>query len=571
MLARCALLDAGHTEVPEGDADLHVINTCCITSEAESKSRQSVRRSLRTAGEVHVAGCAVNLNPRQFEQIDVRVRAFVGTADDVAAAIGGWVGADQGLGCADTEHDVLVRRCTRRPAGPDRRTGQPSGPDGRTRGFVKVQDGCDCHCAYCIIPTVRGAARSRPVGAVLQEVRRRVAGGQPEMVMTGISVGDYRDPERGLELGELMVEVARVPGVERVRLSSVEVIHVKDSLLAAIACEAKICPHLHVPLQSGDDRVLAAMGRHYTVGEYLRQIDALRQAAPQVNVTTDVIVGFPTEDEAAFQRTLEAVDAAGITRVHVFPYSPRPGTAAAQLGDRVPAEEKKRRSHALRARSDVRSRHHRHAKLGGPERVLVDKVADSRCAGYSGDYTRCYLPAGAAGRGGLVEVTCVELEADGISCSVTGAPGAILIEEMTVTEQVHTDMTTAMKAGEKDRVGALRLVLSELQKAAKEGGADELGVLRRERKRRLEAATQFRDGGRPELADQEESEARLIEGYLPAELDDSELDAIVASAIAETGASSQREMGAVMKVVMAKSGARADGKRASARVREALS
>jgi uncharacterized protein len=142
---------------------------------------------------------------------------------------------------------------------------------------------------------------------------------------------------------------------------------------------------------------------------------------------------------------------------------------------------------------------------------------------------------------------------------------------VTVLEQVRTDMTTAMKAGEKDRVGALRLVLSELQKAAKEGGDDELAVLRRERKRRLDAATQFRDGGRPELADQEESEARLIEGYLPAELDDSELDAIVAAAVAETGASSPKDMGQVMKAVMAKAGGRADGKRASARVREALS
>ncbi|HEY3728432.1 MAG TPA: GatB/YqeY domain-containing protein [Solirubrobacteraceae bacterium] len=141
---------------------------------------------------------------------------------------------------------------------------------------------------------------------------------------------------------------------------------------------------------------------------------------------------------------------------------------------------------------------------------------------------------------------------------------------MTVTEQVRADMTTAMKAGEKDRVGALRLVLSELQKAAKEGGDDELAVLRRERKRRLEAASQFRDGGRPELADHEESEAQLIAAYLPSELDDSELDALVAAAIAETGAASPRDMGQVMKAVMARAEGRADGKRASARVREAL-
>ena len=141
---------------------------------------------------------------------------------------------------------------------------------------------------------------------------------------------------------------------------------------------------------------------------------------------------------------------------------------------------------------------------------------------------------------------------------------------MSVIDQVPGDMTSAMKAGEKDRVGALRLVLSELQKSQKEGNADDLAVLRRERKRRLEAAEQFRGGGRPELAEQEEAEAKIIEGYLPAELDDSELDAMVATAIAETGASGPKDMGQVMKAVMARAGGRADGKRASARVREAL-
>jgi len=406
MLARQALLASGHIEAPEDQADMHVINTCCITGEAEAKSRQSVRRSLKTAAQVYVSGCATNLNARQFAEIDERVRPFVGTAEDVAVSIAGDVGA-----CADLEHDVLARQ---RSAGSATRppVAQPS----RTRGFVKVQDGCDCHCAYCIIPTVRGAARSRPAGAVLDEARRRVAQGQPELVMTGISVGDYRDPERGLELGQLMVEVARVPGVERVRLSSVEVIHVKDSLLEALATEPKVCPHLHVPMQSGDDGVLEAMGRHYTADQYLAHIATLRDAAPGVNVTTDVIVGFPTEDEPAFQRTLAAIDAAGISRVHAFSYSPRPGTRAAQLGDRVNPAEKKRRSQVLRGHSEVRSRHHRAAKLGGRERVLVDKVADTQCSGYTADYTRCYLPPGAAPRGGLVDVRCLELQADGIRC-----------------------------------------------------------------------------------------------------------------------------------------------------------
>ena len=160
--------------------------------------------------------------------------ALVGTADDVAEEVAGAAGP----GCIDTARDAAA----------------VAGDRGdRTRGFVKVQDGCDCHCSYCIIPKVRGGARSRPASAVLREARRRVEQGQPEMVMTGISVGDYRDPERGLELGELMREVAAVEGVERVRLSSVEVIHVRDSLLDALAEEPRICPHLHVPLQSGDD------------------------------------------------------------------------------------------------------------------------------------------------------------------------------------------------------------------------------------------------------------------------------------------------------------------------------
>jgi threonylcarbamoyladenosine tRNA methylthiotransferase MtaB len=443
MLARRQLLAAGHEEAPEAEAELHVINTCCITGEAEAKSRQSVRRSLKAvqsaAGrgalegpsggrdgntgpdaprskglpQVFVGGCAVNLRAAQFVEIDPAVRAFTGTAEDVAQAMARALGsrpADRAVGaCADVEHDVLKREI--------RPHAQGAWAGHRTRGFVKVQDGCDCHCAYCIIPTVRGSARSRPASAVLREVERRAAQGQPEVVMTGISVGDYRDPERGLSLGELMVAAAQSPGVRRVRLSSVEVIHVKDSLLDALREEPKVCPHLHVPLQSGDDGVLAAMGRHYTAAEYLAATRALRAAVPHVNITTDVIVGFPNESPAAFERTLELVRAAGITRVHSFSYSPRPGTAAEALGDRVVPEEKKRRSRALRGLSEVCSRRHRAAKLARSERVLVDKVAASQCAGYSADYTRCYLPAGAASAGELVDVTVEELYSDGLRVS----------------------------------------------------------------------------------------------------------------------------------------------------------
>ena len=302
IMAREALLAAGHTEVDEEHAELQLVNTCCITSEAQAKSRQSVRRSLKNTRQVYVTGCAANLDAGQFAAIDPRVHPLVGTADDVADTIAAVVRADLGA-CADLEHDVLARSLRGD-------SGQSPSASSRTRGFVKVQDGCDCHCAYCIIPTVRGAARSRPASAVLDEVRRRVAAGQPEMVMTGISVGDYRDPENGLELGELMLAVARIDGVARVRLSSVEVIHVRDSLIEALLREPKVCPHLHIPMQSGDDGVLAAMGRHYDAEQYLASVAALRAAVPRVNITTDVIVGFPTEDDAAFGRTLALIDAA---------------------------------------------------------------------------------------------------------------------------------------------------------------------------------------------------------------------------------------------------------------------
>jgi threonylcarbamoyladenosine tRNA methylthiotransferase MtaB len=404
MLTRARLLAAGHEEAPEDQAELHVINTCCITREAEAKSRQSARRSMKLpavgktdrrvgARRVVVTGCAANLNPAQFDEIGESVTALVGTADDVAEQVAGVAGP----GCIDTALDPL------------------HGIAGsRTRGFVKVQDGCDCHCSYCIIPSVRGSARSRPASAVVREARRRAEQGQPEMVMTGISVGDYRDPERGLELGELMREVAAVEGVERVRLSSVEVIHVKESLLDALAEDERVCPHLHVPLQSGDDAVLASMGRHYDSREYVKTIERLRERVPDVSLTTDVIVGYPTEDAAAFARTLALVRAVGITKVHTFSFSPRPGTEADALGDPVAPEEKKRRSRELRGLSEALGRRHRATKLGRTEEVLVDKRADAQASGYSRDYTRYYLPPGSAAAGETVSATALELHADGI-------------------------------------------------------------------------------------------------------------------------------------------------------------
>lgn len=393
----------------EDEARLHVINTCCVTKEAEAKSRQSVRRSLHgmPGRKVFVSGCATNLDAAQFSEISPTVTALQGPAEDVAVEIA----ARSELGCVDLGHDVAQPPVSGQPL--------PGGPPQpistvRTRGFVKVQDGCDCRCSYCIIPKVRGPARSRSARAVLEEVGRRVVQGQREMVMTGISVGGYVDDDSGLDLGRLMVEVARVDGVERVRLSSVEAMHVSDSLIDALASESRICPHLHIPLQSGDDRVLRTMGRNYDSQSYLDLIQRLNEKIPNVNITTDVIVGFPTEDEAAFERTCELVRRAGITKIHTFSFSPRPGTEADGLGDPVSPAEKKRRSHEMRSLSDALGREFRASKLGTIQLVLVEKTASKRVSGYTRDYVRIYLAPESVDSGAILRARLDELYADGV-------------------------------------------------------------------------------------------------------------------------------------------------------------
>jgi threonylcarbamoyladenosine tRNA methylthiotransferase MtaB len=228
------------------------------------------------------------------------------------------------------------------------------------------------------VPLVRGASRSRRSAAVLTEIRRRVAQGHREVVLTGINLGCYRDREAGVRLADLVREAGAVPGLSRLRLSSIEVNHVDRELVQALRDTPTVARHLHVPLQSGDDAVLRAMGRRYSAATYLRRVQPLTD----FNVTTDVIVGFPGEDAAAFDRTLELVEAAGITKVHVFPYSPRPGTKTAE-DDSVPRAVKKERGARLRAVSDEACRRRWRKKLGAFDTVLVDRPG----RGYGDDYS----------------------------------------------------------------------------------------------------------------------------------------------------------------------------------------
>jgi threonylcarbamoyladenosine tRNA methylthiotransferase MtaB len=345
------LLSDGHVQVDAG-GDLAVVNTCCVTHEAVSKSRQAVSRAARGHRTVYVTGCAANLPDGAFTGMPDNVVVVPGRSEEAADAVAGDVGA---IGCVNAEHGL-----------------------DRVRAFVKIQDGCSFSCAFCVIPLVRGGTRSRTAPAVLAEIRRRAGQGHREIVLTGVNLGCFRDREAGYRLARLVREAGAIEGVERLRLSSIEINHVTDDLVAALRETPTVSRHLHVPLQSGDDAVLAAMGRRYRIGDYLSKLAPLRD----FNLTSDVIVGFPGEDEAAFERTLDAVAGAGVTKVHVFPYSPRPGTHTA-ADDPVPLEVKRERSARLRAASDAACRARWLQRVGSEDRVLVDRPG----LGYADDYT----------------------------------------------------------------------------------------------------------------------------------------------------------------------------------------
>jgi threonylcarbamoyladenosine tRNA methylthiotransferase MtaB len=375
---RDRLLADGHVE-QDGGAEVAVVNTCCVTNEAVAKSRKEAARAARTHRRVYVTGCGANLAGDAFVDLPENVVVVARRSEETTEFVAGDVGA---IGCvqADARLD-------------------------RVRAFVKVQDGCSFSCRFCVIPLVRGASRSRSAEAVLGEIRRRVAQGHREVVLTGINLGCYRDRAAGYRLPRLVREAGAIPGLERLRLSSIEINHVDDDLVRALRETPTAGRHLHVPLQSGDDGVLRAMGRRYSTGTYLRRLEPLRD---DFNLTSDVIVGFPTEDEKAFENTLRVAAEACLTKVHVFPYSPRPGTGTA-AEDPVPPQVKKERSARLRASSHAACLAHWHSKVGRGDVVLVDRPG----RGYGDDYSPWLVPESAP-VGELVPVRGAAVSEEGI-------------------------------------------------------------------------------------------------------------------------------------------------------------
>jgi threonylcarbamoyladenosine tRNA methylthiotransferase MtaB len=373
---REALLADGHRERHDDSAEIAVISGCCVTNEALAKSRKAAARAARTHARVYLTGCAANLPSASLAGLPDTVTVVAKRSEETAAYVAGDVGA---IGCvqADSRLD-------------------------RVRAFVKIQDGCSFSCNFCVIPLVRGSSRSRSAHAVLSEIRRRVDQGHKEVVLTGINLGCFRDRAAGYDLARLVRDAGTVPGLARLRLSSIEINHVDEKLVAALRETPSVSRHLHVPLQSGDDGVLRAMQRRYDAATYLRRLAPL----DDFNLTTDVIVGFPAEDEAAFARTLDLVERAGITGIHVFPYSPRPGTRT-EHDDRVPPQVKRERGARLRALSRQLSTRRWQRKVGEADTVLVDRPG----RGYGDDYSPWIVDASV---GELVQVRAAAVTEEGI-------------------------------------------------------------------------------------------------------------------------------------------------------------
>ena len=370
---------AGYAHVPfEGEADVYLVNTCTVTGTGDQKSLKLIRRLHREHPESDMIVCGC-LDQRDAEKVLLPgVRLVIGTRqrgqvvslyeqavleDRVICAVGG-------LKDAPFEHLCVNRH------------------EGKTRAVMQIQEGCDRWCAYCVIPAVRGPVRSMPLAQVREEAGRLAKAGYRELIVTGIHLASY-----GRERGERLIDAIRAvhdaPGVDRVRLGSLEPVVVTEDFCRALAAMSRLCPQFHLSLQSGSDTVLARMKRRYTAEEYLRAVELLRQYLPGCALTTDVLCGFPGETDEEAAETLRFVEKAAFARIHVFPYSRRSGTLADRMPNQVPQAVKNRRAQELIALGNKLEASYAKELIGQDAEVLFEQPAgDGLCEGYTKTYVR---------------------------------------------------------------------------------------------------------------------------------------------------------------------------------------
>ncbi len=339
-----SLEEIGLAEAPPGEsAALCLVNTCTVTARTDTQCRQMIRRLVREnpGARVVVTGCYAQTNPEAVRTIPGVARVLANREKGEARRILRGLVSDHPERVAEAP---AGRRSAVRPGEPMRRV------NGRSRAFVQVQDGCNAFCAYCIVPFGRGPLKSEDPDTVVRQVEMLVDQGYPEIVLSGIHLGAYgMDRREPNGLARLLRRLVRIPGAWRVRLSSVEPREVDDELIALVTGEAKICPHLHIPLQCGDTAVLRQMGRPYSREEFAELVFRLRELSDRMALGTDLIAGLPGESDRSFENSCEWLRALPLTHFHVFPYSARPGTAAATMDGQLSPARRKERAARLRA------------------------------------------------------------------------------------------------------------------------------------------------------------------------------------------------------------------------------
>lgn len=393
---------AGHDVVPfEADADAYVINTCTITAEADADSRQLSRRAVRRnpSALVVVTGCYAQAAPEVAAAIP-GVDLVVGNREK-----SGLLAEIERVHKNGTPH-VLVSDVGTASRMDGDEYGPGIDPD-RTRAFLKVQDGCNYGCSFCIVPAVRGPNRSQEPERVLAAIRRLHAAGFPEVVLTGIHLGTYgRDLQPRTTLAALCNAIGALVEAPRVRLSSLDPHEVTPEMVRLFADSSRFCRHLHLPLQSGDEGVLRRMRRGHTAAEFRALVERLAVDVPLMAVTADVIVGFPGEDEAAFHSTYELIEGLPLAGLHVFSYSRRPGTDAAAYPDQVTRHVKSERSRALRSLAARKAQSFRQRMVGNTLETVVLRQ-DSHAGALEGltdNYLRVWFPGDPRFQGTVVRV-----------------------------------------------------------------------------------------------------------------------------------------------------------------------
>ena len=374
---------------PEELCDIYIINTCTVTAESDRKARQFIRRAIHRNPKAYilVTGCLTQTAPETISAID-GVDFICGNVTKMQV-----VDAAMQLLAQGHKNETAVSDIP--PLEGAAFESMKITHFDRTRAYVKIEDGCESRCTYCIIPDARGKIRSKPIPAVLDEVRGLIAGGCREIVLTGIETASYGKDLENTSLAQLLVAIDQLEGIGRVRLGSLDPSLLKPAFVQAIAPLRSLCPQFHISMQSGSSTVLARMKRKYNANQAIEGMNRLREVMPQVQFTTDMIVGFPGETEEEFAQTMHFVEQAEFLMVHVFPYSKRKGTPAATMAGQVPEDIKRSRATALIAHA-AKIRHHlldRIIAQNQPHTVLFETYADGYAYGHTPEFIEIAMPS----------------------------------------------------------------------------------------------------------------------------------------------------------------------------------